>query len=248
MSSYINWDGRDQSADMNWFCFHHAGGTAQLYQKWSDNLPKHMALHAYELPGRGHRFNELHIEDWGQLVSDACNDIRYKLEEKPYVFVGFSIGASIMFELIRYLLKIGHSALPEYIYIIGRTSPIAPKEQPVHQLVDHDFIEYLKLKGGMDTQILQDENLVSLLLPRLRADYRLNAIYDTDLNVKISIPIKVFIGDNEGKPDEHFSSWQNFTSAPFAIKKFPGNHFFIEQHYKQIIQMICHDLQRTSRY
>jgi medium-chain acyl-[acyl-carrier-protein] hydrolase len=49
------------AAALRLFCFHYAGGSAQVFYNWPGHLPPGLGMGAIQLPGRGHRLGEPHI-------------------------------------------------------------------------------------------------------------------------------------------------------------------------------------------
>jgi Predicted thioesterase involved in non-ribosomal peptide biosynthesis len=46
------------ASEVRLFCFHYAGGSAQVFHDWPQHLPRSVEVAALQLPGRGHRFDE----------------------------------------------------------------------------------------------------------------------------------------------------------------------------------------------
>jgi medium-chain acyl-[acyl-carrier-protein] hydrolase len=91
--------------------------------------------------------------------------------DKPFIFFGHSIGALIAFEFVRALRRKGISK-PEHLIVSGTKAPQTPlKKQPIHDLPNVKFIEELKKYNGIPDYIIEDEELMSIFIPIIRADF-----------------------------------------------------------------------------
>src|ERR1700722_3198844 len=86
------------------FCFHYAGGTGQVFQKWASILPSTIEVCSIQLPGRMNRFNEELMTDIQSIVTSFSENIK-PLLDKPFAVFGHSLGALLAFEWVRHLRK-----------------------------------------------------------------------------------------------------------------------------------------------
>lgn len=78
--------------------FHHAGGSAAAYHKWHRSFPEWADLVLVELPGRGRRYQEPVLTDFGETVRELSSAIQLDVAP-PFAFIGHSLGALLSFEL-----------------------------------------------------------------------------------------------------------------------------------------------------
>ena len=78
--------------------------------------------------------------------------------------------------------------------ISASCSHITRRQKPVHALPEKDFIESIKELGGTPEAILQNNELMQLFLPILRADFELCEVYQHKTEAPLAIPITAFGG------------------------------------------------------
>jgi medium-chain acyl-[acyl-carrier-protein] hydrolase len=67
----------------------------------------------------------------------------------------------------------------------------------VHELRDAEFVAYLRALGGLPAQFLASEDLMSTMLPVLRADCSVVASCAAQPRVKLPVPIHVLSGTRD---------------------------------------------------
>jgi medium-chain acyl-[acyl-carrier-protein] hydrolase len=95
------------AARMRLFCFPYAGAGAGAYREWPMLLPRDIEVVAVQLPGREWRIQESPLADMRLLAQDALRSISPYLD-KPFAFLGISMGGTLIFELAR-LPKASHN-------------------------------------------------------------------------------------------------------------------------------------------
>ena len=81
---------------------------------------------------------------------------------------------------------------------------------------------------GTPDEVLKNDELMALLLPVLRADFRLSESYLTSTTARVACPISAFGGrDDPEATAEDMAGWALHTTAGFRFRLFPGDHFFI---------------------
>jgi len=90
-------------ARLRLFCFPYAGGGASVFYAWAEGSPQ-MEVCPVQLPGRESRLSEPPFTRLPPLVQALASDIRTHLD-KPFAFLGHSMGATIAFELARELAR-----------------------------------------------------------------------------------------------------------------------------------------------
>lgn len=220
------------------FCFPYSGGGASIYHKWSKCLPADIAISALQLPGHESRIAENLITDLNLLIEILVNEIKPYIN-KPYVFFGHSLGALISFELARKLRKM-NLPLPKCLIVSGRAAPHTPsKNGIIHNLAHHEFIAKLKEYNGLPEAILQNQELLSLFLPIIRADFKLSEDHKYIEDDPLPIPIIALIGQEDSNVViENVALWQKHTTKNFEEYVLPGDHFFIKSEFKTILNII----------
>lgn len=234
-------------AKMRLFCFPYAGGGAVIYRNWSDMLPQDIEVCPVQLPGRGKRLMEPAYTRLMPLVEDLVPAL-FPYFDRPFAFFGHSMGAMISYELSRVLnreYKIG----PDYLFISGRRAPhLPPVEWETYRLPEAEFIENLRNLEGTPAEILENEELMQLMLPLLRADFEVVQSYNHILGPPLDCPLSVYggLGDSRVRK-EHLEAWRKHTTSSFRLRMFPGNHFFLRTSQHQLIRSLLTDLQICMR-
>jgi medium-chain acyl-[acyl-carrier-protein] hydrolase len=92
------------------------------------------------------------------------------------------------------------------------------------------FIQELRKFNGTRTEVLQNQELMSLLIDALRADFEAVETYEYRQGDRLRCPISVYGGvDDEHVPVEGCRAWQEQTSAECRVKMFKGDHFFVRR-------------------
>ncbi|MFD7624329.1 thioesterase II family protein, partial [Streptomyces sp. NPDC059802] len=156
-------------------CFPHAGGGAGLFREWPENLPGEIEVLAARLPARQDRFREPPVERMDELADRITEALRPYLD-LPYAFFGHSLGSDIAYEVARRLERLyGHG--PERLFVSGSAAPHVGDPVDIGAYDDPALIAEIQRLGAPGTELLNDPELAALLLPSLRADYRLSSAY-----------------------------------------------------------------------
>jgi medium-chain acyl-[acyl-carrier-protein] hydrolase len=228
-------------AALRLFCFHYAGGSAQVFQTWHDLLPT-VEVCPVQLPGRGNRIKEGSISRIVPLVEQLAREISPKLD-MPYAFFGHSMGALVCFELAR-LLRRERGSKPAHLFVSGRHAPQLPDTSPpVHNLPDEEFIERLRDYNNTPEAVLRHPELMGLMLPFLRADFELCETYVYQPDAPFDCPLTAFggLGDG-GLRREALEAWREHTTGQFSLRMFPGEHFFINDSRPLLLQVLAREL------
>lgn len=224
------------------FCFTYAGAAASIYQNWSNKLPPGIEVHAFQFPGHGHRLSEPLFKRVQPLVESTAQELMPYLEGS-FSFFGHSMGAIIGFELAQ-LLRRENKPGPSHLFLSGRPSPhLTEKEAPTYALPEPEFIEELKRMGGTPQEVFEHPELMSVLIPILRADLEVCQTYECEPRPPLDCPITVFGGlQDEDVSREQLEGWRDYTTSSFAVRMFPGNHFYLHSAAYVLLRMIVQDL------
>ncbi|HEX8180753.1 MAG TPA: alpha/beta fold hydrolase [Pyrinomonadaceae bacterium] len=239
---WLTWPKPNPQARLRLFCFPYAGGSNLIYRNWHEGLPADVELCPVQLPGRGNRLREPAFTSLPPLVVAAAAALRPYLD-KPFAFFGHSMGASIGFELARYLRR--HAGLePAYLFVSGRCAPRAVNpERQTYNLPEPEFIEELRRLQGTPAEVLAHPEMMQLLLPLLRADFELIQTYVYEPEPPLACPLAVFGGlQDDDTSRACLEPWREQTSATFSLQIFPGDHFFLNTARPLLLQSITRKL------
>lgn len=221
------------------FLFPYAGGAPSAFNKWSPEFPSTIETHIVHYPGRGSRHNEALLNSLDSLVEKLTHAIQPLLDIR-FSFFGHSLGGTVAFELARHLR---HNGLPQpsALFISACAAPQVPKSHPpIHTFPDDEFLNSLKELGGIPNEISQNNELLDILLPVLRADFELIETYQHVPGEPLECPILAFGGFDDPRVSlEQLEGWAMHTNAGFEAKYFAGDHFFINAARQSIIDEIA---------
>ncbi|NEQ47706.1 MAG: thioesterase [Leptolyngbya sp. SIOISBB] len=235
----------NSQARLRMFCFPYAGGAAQIYRHWSVALPPVVEVCAIELPGHGRRIAEPPMTQLAQLVDHLGTTLLSGLNQ-PFIFFGHSLGALIAFELTRWL-RSRQLPLPDLLVVSAARAPhLALTEPPLHQLPKADFLTELNRYGGTPQTVIQNDELMELLLPTLRADFALLETYRYQAQALLSCAIAAIGSKQDAIVSlDEVKSWQTHTAAKFSLDEISGDHFFV--HQPQLLPLIASKLEHLVR-
>jgi medium-chain acyl-[acyl-carrier-protein] hydrolase len=235
------------NARLRLFCFPYAGGSAAIYRGWQEEMPAEVDVCPVQLPGRESRLLEepfTHIEPMVKALVDALKPYM----DRPFAFFGHSMGALITFELARELRRQKLGLEPVHLFVSARSAPHRKIErEPVHQLPHDQFLERLRKLNGTPEAVLQNEELMELMMPILRADFAVNETYVYTPEEPFHIPIHCFGGIADVDiPQANLEAWGEQTTKAFTLKMYDGDHFFLNnpEIRKELLQDLSSELKR----
>ena len=227
------------------FCFPFAGGGASVFAKWSATFPKHITVCPIQYPGRENRWGESGFTSLESLVATMANDLA-PFWLGRFAFLGHSFGAIIAFELARTLSRKGYPA-PQRLFLSGARAPHLPPKAPIHELPDQGFLNKLCEYNGIPDEVLENTDLMRVLLPIIREDFRLIEQHRYQSAPPISVPISVFGGlKDKNVPIADLLAWSSHTSKAFRSRFFEGDHFFLFNDQPKIVSNIVEDLEASA--
>jgi len=225
-------------------CFPHAGGGASFFRPWVDDLPAGIELFSAQYPGREDRLTEPFASDIREL-SAGFAQVLTSASDLPLVLFGHSLGAAIAYEVAGMLQAEGQS--PSLLVVSGRQEPFDPSRL-VHLMDDDSLWADVAKAGGTAQQVLESPEIKAMMLPVLRADYRLSETYRPSGNPLLKCPVLAVSGDKDADVDlAVLPKWGELTEADFDIRVFEGDHFYLKAKRSALIGEISRRLrQQTS--
>jgi medium-chain acyl-[acyl-carrier-protein] hydrolase len=224
------------------FCLPHAGGAATFYRPWRHLLPPAIDVCPLELPGHGARIDEPPFREMSALVETLCGVLR-PLLTVPFSLFGHSVGACLAYECAR-RLRSADGRLTVHLFVSGRRAPHRhPSDATLRALCDDDLLVALKQFGGIPPAVMARDELMTALLPAIRADLEMVEKYKVETGECVPCPITAFGGANDQSVDVHsLEAWRCFTSASFRVRVFAGGHFYFSAAREALGEDILQDL------
>jgi surfactin synthase thioesterase subunit len=227
----------NSQAKVNLVCFPFAGSGASIFFPWEKFLHSDFNIYAFQAPGREDRIGEDLIDNLELLVQKGSAEL-LKLANKPIILFGHSLGAVIAFEITKLIEKQGIE--PKCLIVSGRQPPhLSLKMPPISELSDQDLLKGLLDLEGTDREIVKHPELLEIILPIIRADFKIGEKYLLPIQDQINCPI-IAIGANNDpwvKVDE-LSQWQKFTRQECQLKTISGDHFYVKNDFQEIVQLL----------
>ena len=218
-------------APMRLVYFPHAGGAANSSFQLSAALPPVAEVVSVQYPGRHDRFGEPCIDSLSALADEIPQWLD-ALDDKPMAFFGHSMGSILAYEVTRRLQAEDPSPAagptPTHLFVSGRRAPTIFREERVHLRDDDGLVDDLRALQGTDDSVFDDPEVMRLVLPAVRADYRAVETYAYEPGPLLTCPMTAVIGDSDPRVDRaEAEAWRQQTTGEFSLRVFPGGHFYL---------------------
>jgi medium-chain acyl-[acyl-carrier-protein] hydrolase len=233
-------------AGLRLVCVPYSGGRASAFTGLAAELPDDIELLAVELPGHGRRLGEPPLTRLRPLV-DQLTDILADVRE-PYMLLGYSVGALISFEVTRELVRHGWPG-PRALFVAAARAPHRRSTRPpLHQLSRAELVEGLHRLAGHRNELLDNEELVDLMLPVLRADLGLDETYTPPEGDPLDCPIAAFGGSEDWSVSRSdLEGWREQTTGDFSATVLPGGHFFLDSSRGLFAEALSTEIERLKQ-
>jgi medium-chain acyl-[acyl-carrier-protein] hydrolase len=229
------------------FCFPYAGAGAAAFRDWDRGLPAELEVAAVRLPGRESRFLEEPYETLEPMI-EALLDVLARHRDVPFAFFGHSLGALVAYELTCALHERA-APLPVHLFASGRVAPhLKDPDGDVHKMTDAQLVQELRERGQTPEEVLENDELLEMLLPAVRADFAVAELYQPRSRPPLPLPLTAFGGtEDPDVPEFAVQAWAEHTRATFAHRMFAGGHFFLDEHREPLLRTIGETLAPALR-
>lgn len=222
-------------------CLPHAGGAASFFHPLAAQLGDTVEVLGVQYPGRQDRLGEPVPTTIDALV-EALAAALTPWADRPLVFFGHSMGAIVGYELARHL-EHQRGTPPLGLIVSGRTAPSQPPPPAAHPRDDRALLAEIRELNATDTRLLAQQDVLRMIWPPLRADYRAIAAYRQRPGPEPSCPVSVLVGDADARvPVPGADAWRAHTTGPCTLRTFPGGHFFLSEQWAATARAVREDL------
>lgn len=223
------------------FCFAHAGGGPLFFRPWRLALAPDIAVRPVLLPGRDRRLAETPFRRVAPLLDPLCAALAPHLRP-PYAFFGHSMGAVIAYEAARRLAATPAGG-PSCLVVSGRPAPGRGEDRGLSRLPDAEFTEVVGRLNGTPAEVLAEPELLSMLLPVLRADFELAETYQPLPGGPLDCRVAAYTGGADPLVSRADAlAWRHVTSGEFTMRVFPGDHFYLREGQAGVLAALRGDL------
>lgn len=241
------------------FCFPYAGGGLVSFRAWAQLFDGAVEVVAVEAPGRGTRINETAVDDLDTFVEGLLPEMVGWLD-RPSAFFDHCLGGLTMFATLH--------ALPEacmhfikYAFACGVRPPHLLKRRgefednmaydmmlhrnfdvrlPPFAQTDEIFANIIRqFDTPAANRMLEIPKLREVLLPTIRAEFRMAYNYEYARLEPFSFRISSFVGDSDPWVSEEDSAgWGELTRGGFTNHIRKGSHFLMAEDGGYILETI----------
>lgn len=205
--------------------FPYAGGNPSHIRNWGPHFPSDVELLGVRYP----RALEQGARTPQWIAAEVCADIA-RLADVPLIFMGYSLGALVAYEVGLELLRRGIDAPAHFVAAASR-APHMPRRSPsISDLADAELIEELRRYGGTPEAVLQDKEAIDYLLPLIREDLSVAERYRHAHSHALQCPITAIAGRSDMLAEvSDVAAWGKHTQGSFSFHELNGGHFFLHE-------------------
>lgn len=182
-------------------------------------------------------------------AGDAIGQELRSTLKAPYALFGHSLGALLACELAHAFRALGCPE-PVALFASGTAAPTMRADYDrgfAEPKTDAQLIEQLRTLNGTSEEVLANEELMSLTLPILRADFLLCGRFQPVQRPLLKCPVHVLGGKADKATTEQLIGWSRETLGSFSVDMLAGGHFFIHEHEAKVLRVIKDQLEVHHR-
>lgn len=223
-------------------CFPHAGGSAASFFRLSAELSHVAEVLIVQYPGRQERMGEPAVDNIMELAERVA-DALLPWQDRSLALFGHSMGSVVAYETALRLEWDPSREDPMVLIASGRTAPSVRRDRGVHRKSDAGIVAEMAELSGTDPALFADEEMLAIVIPPVRSDFRAIETYQCAPGTRLRCPITAYGGDT----DPHVSRddlglWGAHTASVFATRIFPGGHFYLQPSQTEVVAAVRQDL------
>ncbi|MGI5378201.1 thioesterase II family protein [Streptomyces sp. CA-251387] len=235
---------RAPDAKIRLVCFPHAGGAASHFRDWATLTPPEIEVIGVQYPGRQDRLADPCPATMAELADSITQALLQETaDDLPLALFGHSMGSSVAYEVARRLEDVPGRTLA-HLFVSSRARPRTPQEQaPRPAPTDSEILARVRQLDPEGAAVYDHPELRPMIMPALRADFRLLAAYRPTRLRRLGIPVTACGGDRDPAcPPDDLSSWSDVTTKGLDIEVFEGGHFYLGPRKEELLALIAAQL------
>ncbi|MET8036710.1 alpha/beta fold hydrolase [Streptomyces sp. NPDC005345] len=219
-------------------CVPFAGAGPSFFHPWRELSAGRWRVTSVELPGRERRILDTPYRNVVEAAKGSIDDIVADLGEgTSTVLFGHSLGAVLAYELAHLLPTRGVHV--ERLVVSGSPGPWTQRERRATGLPDEEFLARVEEFAGFRHEALDHPEMRELILPVLQADCEMHENYVPSTDTPLAVPVCSLRGAWDGLVTAaEARQWQDATTAGFTYAEFPGDHMYLVDHGRDILDTI----------
>ena len=223
---------------MKLFCLVHAGGDSRYFDKfiaYTEN--KDIEIVPIEYNRRGKCKKEKIAESFDELREEVLNKIYMYITKEPYAIFGHSMGGLLAYEVC-VSMRQKNIKLPIHLYISSRDEPLSSHS---YNFSDDELVQHLLGIGDENNNIYRNKRFAKIYLNRIKKDFHLLEQYLCLKPVKLDIHARIFWSKTDDTILTTISNWDNYFTGAVEYEEFSGGHFYLNSHYRNVLDIILND-------
>jgi surfactin synthase thioesterase subunit len=219
------------------YIFPHAGGSANFYVPFSREFSTDVKRIAVQYPGQRDGYGLPPLASIPGLADEIFEMMKPAARaEDPVAFFGHSMGGLLAFEVALRFQAAGHRVVA--LFLSACSAPGHIRYKQIQGFSDNDMLDLVAKMTGTNPDFFEDEEFRVGVLPTLRAA-RAIAGYNCPPETTVACPIYALIGDKDWiATRDDMMPWRERTTGDFAIRVFPGDHFYINNNLSELVREI----------
>jgi len=231
---------------MTLFCLPYAGCGASAFRGWAAALQDVFDVRPVQLPGRESRWREDPAIDPDAIAGAIAAAVTRAATDPDrsalrYAIYGHSLGGRLGYEVVRSLDAVG-APLPDRLIVSGCQPPDLPNIGPlrgVSRESDEVLIDKLGRLGGIAPEVAGSPELLELLVPAIRSDFRWIDDYRWIPGPALRVPITAICGTADGVSMPAIGAgWSRHSAPGFALHTVTGGHFFLHENFAAVADIL----------
>jgi surfactin synthase thioesterase subunit len=248
-STWFPFRAKQNDAEIRLFCLPPAAGAASGYRSWMTPLAPRTDVVPVQLPGRESRFVEDPLTSADELVARLADAVGPETGPR-YALFGHSMGALLAYDLACALATAGRppAHLIVSAHVPAHLMGLKPRPTHVARMSEEDLRDYLAANGGLAGELLQDEEMLAIVLPLLRADLMVCESYRWTPRPPLHVPITALGGElDPNVPGALLARWSELTTADFRCRLLPGGHHYLYDEAAAVVGALSEILAEPGR-